>query len=385
MNYKLLYQKSLLALGKTLHFGAHSHHLWPDCVQEAQNQYVKDAYRWADEKWGEAIAPVEKECKQLLAQHLELSDPNQICFAPNVHTLFFRLVSCFDLRKTLNILSTDSEFYSFSRQALRLSEYDNITVDQVPTLPFLGLKARFLNQLREKDYDIVYISQVFFNSGLAIDFMEELAQSVTDKTMIVVDGYHAMGAIPTSLKKLENRIFYLAGGYKYLQSGEGVCFMTVPNTASHYRPLYTGWFAEFDSLDNHENTVSYAPDASRFLGATTDPSGIYRMHSVLKSWKEQKIDITAIHNFISSLQAYFINQLESQNIFGLNKMDLIHIQEGTTKFGHFLTFRTENAQQIQRQLRELDIITDCREDRLRFGFGMYHSTEDIDQLFERLT
>jgi selenocysteine lyase/cysteine desulfurase len=384
MSYKPLYKKSLAAMENTLHFAAHSHHLWPDCVQDAQNQYIEDAFRWADEKWSRAIAPIEQKCKELLAQHLQLSDSRQICFAPNVHTLFFRLISCFDLTKPLNILSTDSEFYSFSRQALRLSEYDNINIDQVATLPFQNLKSTFINQLNSKAYDMVYISQVFFNSGLVMDFIDEIVESADDQTMIVVDGYHGMGAIPTSLKKLENRIFYLAGGYKYLQSGEGACFMTVPKTADKYRPLYTGWFAEFDSLDQHENTVSYAPDASRFLGATTDPSGIYRMHSVLKLWHERRIDISTIHDHIVSLQRYFIRQLASTSIFGLAKKDLIHIQEGVQHIGHFLTFRTEKTQQIQNQLRELNIITDCREDRLRFGFGMYHSTEDIDQLFERL-
>lgn len=371
-------------MGDKLHFAAHSHHLWPDCLESAHNQYLQDSYRLADEKWGKAVSQIESDCKEKLARLLDLSDPNQICFAPNVHSLLFRLISCFDLRKPLRILSTDSEFYSFSRQALRLEEYDNISVNRVPVLPFSDFEEHFMEEAKSGKYQMIYISQVFFNSGLAIDFIDRLAHIAPAQTMVVIDGYHGCGAIPTSIKKTENRIFYLAGGYKYLQSGEGVCFMTVPASASQYRPLYTGWFAEFDSLDAHEEAVNYAPDARRFLGATTDPSGIYRMNAVLSNWEKEGITVSKIHQHIQSLQSYFIERLKTQDIFGLTKSDLIHKQEGTASIGHFLTFRTEKALEIHQKLRVQNILTDCREDRLRFGFGVYHDMEAINNLFEKL-
>ncbi|PIB33935.1 hypothetical protein BFP72_00050 [Reichenbachiella sp. 5M10] len=384
MDFKPLYRQSLTALGSKLHFAAHSHHLWPDCVAQAQNQYVQDAFTYADEKWGAAIAPLEQSVKQYIATHLQLNDPNQICFGPNIHTLFFRLVSCFDLRAPLKILSTDSEFYSFSRQAQRLSEYDNIHVTKINVLPMVDFKNRLLEEVQTGSYQMIYLSQVFFNSGLAVDFLDELANITSAETMIVIDGYHAFGAIPTNLTRIQDRVFYLAGGYKYLQSGEGICFMTVPRSANTYRPLYTGWFAEFDSLDDHQSTVSYAPNASRFLGATTDPSGLYRMHAVWTSWNQQGIHIPNIHQHVMELQKHFLMLLSQKKLHGLSIDDLLHVQQNWEFYGHFLTFQTSKAKQIQALLREKDIITDCREDRLRFGFGMYHSIADISSLFERL-
>ena len=44
------------------------------------------------------------------------------------------------------------------------------------------------------------------------------------ETLVVIDGYHGFCAVPTSLRAIEDRAFYLAGGYKYAMSGEGVCF-----------------------------------------------------------------------------------------------------------------------------------------------------------------
>ncbi|MBU2915156.1 aminotransferase class V-fold PLP-dependent enzyme [Reichenbachiella agariperforans] len=384
MNYKHLYSKSLDAMGAKLHFASHSHHLWPDCVMAAQNQYILDAFTWADEKWSKAVAPLESKLQTQLADLLSIDSPNQICFAPNVHTLFFRLVSCFDLTAPLRILTTDSEFYSFSRQAQRLGEYEHIDITEIPTLSFASFKERILAAIQNRQYNMIYISQVFFNSGLAVLFLGEIIEACPEETMIVVDGYHGFGAIPTDLSLYQDRIFYLAGGYKYLQSGEGVCFMTVPRSANQYRPLYTGWFAEFDSLDQHERSVNYAPDARRFLGATTDPSGLYRMHSVLNLWQEHQLSVSQIHAYVQQLQEHFLSKVTQQGLFGLSTDALIHVQEKSASYGHFLTFRTPDALSIQNKLRQLDIITDSREDRLRFGFGLYQETSDIDQLFQRI-
>ncbi|KAA9130214.1 hypothetical protein F3N42_13475 [Marinihelvus fidelis] len=367
-----------------LHFAAHSHHLWPDRVGEAQSDCIDAAFCWADEKWERAINPVEEETRSLLAYMLGLSDPNRIAFAPNTHSLFFRLVSCFDLRRPLRILSTDSEFYSFSRQALRLEEYDNIHVDRVPTLPFRDFGKRFLDRASEGGWDMIYVSQVFFNSGLAIDFMEQLAGQAPADSLVVIDGYHGCGALPTNLGAIEDRVIYLAGGYKYLQSGEGACFMTVPAAADTLRPLYTGWFAEFDALDAHEDAVNYAPDGRRFLGATFDPSGIFRLNGVLSLWRDEGIDVPLIHAHVRDLQRHFMACVDERGLFGLGLEDLLHVQQGTGSFGHFLTFRTADALSHRKRLRQLGVITDSREDRLRFGFGLYHDVEDIDRLFARL-
>src|SRR5438132_1553371 len=49
-----------------------------------------------------------------------------------------------------------------------------------------------------------------------------------------------------------------------------------------------------------------------------------------------------------------------------------------TDRGHFLTFEMENAQAIHNQLARANIITDVRGRRLRFGFGCYHTAEEIE-------
>ena len=52
--------------------------------------------------------------------------------------------------------------------------------------------------------------------------------------------------------------------------------------------------------------------------------------------------------------------------------------------GRFLAFRTPQAGEIVEKLRKKNIITDSRSDRLRIGFGIYHTKDDAVRLAEAL-
>ena len=54
------------------------------------------------------------------------------------------------------------------------------------------------------------------------------------------------------------------GGYKYCQLGEGNAFLRVPPEC-RLRPVLTGWFSEFESLEQIETggAVAYGAGRSR--------------------------------------------------------------------------------------------------------------------------
>jgi selenocysteine lyase/cysteine desulfurase len=52
--------------------------------------------------------------------------------------------------------------------------------------------------------------------------------------------------------------------------------------------------------------------------------------------------------------------------------------------GNFLTFADADAAAWHRRLHEARIVTDVRGERLRLGFGLYHTASDVDRLVERL-
>ncbi len=375
MSYKKLFSKALSVNPHRLHFAAHSHHLWPDVTEDAQTQYWKDSITLADHKWHKIFSDLIPENQHYIATHLNLSDPENIAFAPNTHELINRILSC--LPETPKILTTDSEFYSFSRQITRLEEDGQVRVTRIPTQPFETFLQRFRQAMTE-NHDLVFFSHVFFNSGYAIPDLQAMVDAVPRvETFIVIDGYHGFMAVPTDLSAIQTRAFYLAGGYKYAMSGEGCCFLHCPPGYGP-RPRNTGWFADIGALENmDENKVAYATDGYRFWGATFDPSGLYRMNAVMKMLAQEKITGIDIHDHVLSLQDYFLKHMKKTP-------GALITQPQTKQRGHFLTFETDQAETICKELQEQGVVTDHRATRLRFGFGLYHDRDDVDRLVTKL-
>jgi kynureninase len=341
-----------------------------------------DAAARADEKWEIVLGEQIPHAQDAIAHVLRLQDPKNIAFAPNTHEFIVRLLSC--LPEKPRILTTDSEFHSFSRQTARLEE-EGAEVERIAVEPFETFTERFVQAAKSEHWDLVFLSQVFFNSGhrLTEEQLTAIAGSVKDPTILVIDGYHAFMAAPVDFSKLGHRAFYLAGGYKYAQAGEGVCFMAVPPGCS-LRPRNTGWFADFAALENGiTKPVGYGAGGWRFWGSTFDPAGLYRWNAVT-AWR-RSLDLTVeksdVH--VRGLQTAFLRRLAEKprgpfTVEALVSTDL-------TRLGHFLTFRLPHAPAVSKRLSaELGVLTDARGDRLRFGFGLYHDETDIDELFRRL-
>lgn len=363
-----------------LHFAAHSHHPWPDVTREAQLQAWDDAARLMDDKWEHILGPVLDEFRTHVVGHLSLPDPSTIAVAPNTHEFLKRILSCFPSGKPIRILSSDGEFHSFSRQIARLEEDNAVAVTRVPVEPFMTFEDRFLLASREGDHDLVFVSQVFFNSGFAAD-VRKLAEAAGDRAVIVIDGYHGFMARPTDLSTIADRAFYVAGGYKYAMAGEGACFMHCPRGWGP-RPRDTGWYAAFGHLMSAQSgQVGYSEDGWRFMGATFDPSGLYRFNAVMRWLAHEGITPATIHAHAKALQQSFLQRVATSALF--QHASLV-VPADEVRRGNFLTFETPEAQTLYRDLQELRVVTDVRGHRLRLGFGIYQTAEEVDDLVRRI-
>lgn len=384
---KELYSHFLRHLNGQLHFAAHSHHFWPDVTREAQLASWDDAARFNDSKWEHIFSHVVPRVQHHIAQILQLKLPDMIALAPNTHELFTRLFSELLLKNELRLLTTDSEFHSFGRQLQRYREaYPHLKVTVVKTQAVLENHDAFVEHFAHlcQGQDVVFISQVFFNSGHALsvnDFKKMLAHC-SKETVFVIDGYHGFAALPTDLSELEGRVFYLGGGYKYAQGGEGVGFMVVPK--GEWRPVVTGWFAEFSELSSaKQGQVGYAKNGMSFWGATVDPSGWYRFVAAWDELTKLGYSIERIHHQVRSLQTKFLSKTHPllAALKPLFTADLSHQ-------GHFLTYEAESTQkalELRQELSRRGVIIDTRAERLRFGFGLYQDSTDVEELTRRLT
>ncbi|MDX6768131.1 MAG: aminotransferase class V-fold PLP-dependent enzyme [Elusimicrobiota bacterium] len=384
MSHKAHYGRFLSWLGERLHFAAHSHHPWPDLTRDAHLAAWDDAAALRDDKWKVVFAKVVPEAQRWIAETLRLPDPEAIAFAPNTHEFVARLLSCLPQDRPPRVLTTDSEFHSFARQLARLEE-DGAKVERVPVEPFHSFVPRFRAAAGKGGHDLVYFSQCFFNSGLRLsdDGLAELSQAAPSPALVVIDGYHGFMAAPTDLSKACGRAFYLAGGYKYAQAGEGACFMVVPPGSSQ-RPRDTGWFADFAALEGEIRApVGYGEGGRRFWGATFDPSGLYRLNAVMRWRAETGLTVEKSDSHARTLQRRFLTKLSERPRGPLSKEALVSAD--LSQVGHFLTFRVPGAPALcERLARDCRVLADARADRLRFGFGLYQDGADVDELFRRL-
>jgi selenocysteine lyase/cysteine desulfurase len=313
-------------------------------------------------------------CEQAhVARLVGTEQPQQVVFGASTHELLLRVLSC--CSPPLRILTTDSEFHSAARQFQRLEEAGLAQLTRIAAEPFASFPERFASAARTP-CDLVFLSHVFFNSGYVVPDLEAIVAEVADPaSFVVVDGYHAFLALPVDLSRLCQRVFYLAGGYKYAMSGEGACFLHAPDGYGP-RPVDTGWFAGFGALEGAaEQRVPYPSDASRFAGATLAPDGIYRFAAVMKLLAEQGVDANAVHERVRALQELFLERLSTP---ALPREQLL--VPGAR--ANFLTWRTPDAARLQQRLAALGIVSDHRGDRLRLGFGLYHDPGDIEAMAE---
>ena len=141
--YKKYYSQLLTANPQIQHYICHTHHYWPDVAKVAPLQDQKEAAKDAVK-----IKSVQK----LIAEVLNLSRPEKIIFAPDIHELVNKLLTGLESKKTISILTTDSEFYNFDFQ-----------VEKVTTHPFDDFESRFIKKISANHYDMIFLSQVFFS------------------------------------------------------------------------------------------------------------------------------------------------------------------------------------------------------------------------------
>ena len=375
MSFKHLFSRSLQA--ERLHMAAHSHHLWPDASREGQLQAWDDAARLADRKWDRVMGEVWPEAQRNVAAELGSQSPQSIVFASNTHELLVRLLSAMDQRP-VKILSTDGEFHSFRRQVARWRESGQVVLDVVPTEPFDDFPDRFAQAAIAGDYDLIFASQVFFQSGQVFERVFDLAPlTAPNGTWLVVDGYHGFMALPGALGKAADQAFYVAGGYKYAMAGEGVAFMHAPPGYGE-RPAVTGWYAEFGQLTGPPGGVGYTQDAGRFLGATFDPSALYRLNAVFRMLREEGLDTEKVSAHVHALQDDLLGRIGEGAAGRLRSASLLNPPDGGPR-ARFLAFRHPQAALWASMLGEAGVVVDVRGHVLRVGLGLYHDTADLER------
>jgi kynureninase len=359
----------------------HSHQAWPDVALDGQLAAFTDAATAVDRKWDLAFAKADRVRAGFRAL---LDDPGaDIALAGSTHDLVIRFLSSVDLPRRPRLVTTDGEFHTLRRQLARLAE-EGVEVVRVPTAPVGTLTERLAAAIDGRTAAVLVSAVLFETSRIVPDLGSLAAACERGGVELLVDAYHALGVVPMSVRAQGlGSAWVIGGGYKYLQLGEGNCFLRLPPHAATLRPVVTGWFAEFvDLTEKASGRVGYAPGGDRFAGATYDPTSHYRAASVF--------DFFAGHG----LEPAFLREV-SQHQTGLlaSLFDALDAPPGVitrdrsaprSAYGGFVALESPRAGELQKELAERGVLTDSRGNYLRFGPAPYLSDEQLEKAIATL-
>lgn len=353
----------------------HSHQAWPDAGFAAQQEAWLDAARLVDDKWPAAFAKVERVARGFAA--LLEDTAGDVTLGANTHELVVRFLSALPLRERPRLLTTDGEFHTIRRQLDRLAEEGVVEVVKAPACPVDGIAESLAAQVDDRTAAVL-VSAVLFERGLLVPGLNWLAAACERHgAALLVDAYHALGAVPFPLRPLGlDGAFVVGGGYKYLQLGEGNCFLRTPPGCA-LRPVLTGWFAEFGELAAAKTpgAVRYGKGAARFAGATFDPTSAYRGAAVLDFFAAQGLTPA----FLREVSRHQVGLL----IDTFRELDLdprvVRLLDDVPADGRggFLALAAPEAGRLCAALKQRGVITDSRGATLRFGPAPYLSDEQL--------
>ncbi len=362
-------------------FSSHSHQAWPDCAELGLLEAFADAALHIDDKWSKAFEKTE-----VLRQYLRnwYDDPTgRYCLASNTHQLIVSWLSSLPLKQKPRIVTSDGEFHSLHRQLHRL-EAEGVEVVWVSTFPLDTFAERFSRELDENTAAAA-LSRVFFGNSMINRELNLIAQAARDKGVpMLVDDYHGTHVSPLSLRDegLED-CFLVTGGYKYLQWGEGNCFLRFPNDCE-FEPVITGWYSSFSTLDGARDNQStqYDNNDQRFAGATYDPSSQYRAARVVEFFEKQNLDKKTLEENYRAQIRYLHAGIGDMNL-DKRVLDFAHSENLDNNAG-FLALTSPHAQALQAALSNKGVMSDSRGNTLRLGPAPFTQSQQIDQMLERL-
>jgi kynureninase len=224
---------------------------------------------------------------------------------------------------------------------------------------------------------------LFKNARIVRGLDRVAAEARKHGTELLIDAYHAIGAMPFDVAEQQlDAAFIVGGGYKYCQLGEGNCFLRVP-PGCRLRPVATGWFAEFDQLERATpGQVRYpAGGAQRFSGSTYDPTSHYRAAAVFDFFRGEGLDAELLRTVSQHQLGVLREAFDALDVdAGVIRREQVAIEE----LGGFLTLTSPHAASLQRALRERGVLCDARDDSLRLGPAPYLSDRQLRDALDAL-
>ncbi len=282
--------------------------------------------------------------------------------------------------KRNKIIMTDHDFPSAIYAVSKMAKFMDWELVVVKSNGQPGLDANDMIKKIDEETLFVATSHVYFKSAYVQDISRMAASARQVGALTLIDGYHAPGALPVDVKKLEVD-FYLGGCLKWLCGGPGNAFLYVrPELASELKPQLTGWFAHKNPFLVAER-MEYAQSSYRFMSGTPPVPCLYTALAGLDIIK--KIGISQIREK-SLHQTELVIKKAKERGFRLFTPEESNLRGGAVSVSLPQAFPVKQA--LEKRGIKVDYRKggDKKPDVIRVGPHFYTKDEEIETLFREI-
>ncbi|HZU12602.1 MAG TPA: aminotransferase class V-fold PLP-dependent enzyme [Chloroflexota bacterium] len=230
-------------------------------VQNALRQYAEDWSQYGAPAWWLRWLPQLEAAKERFARLIG-ADVDEVTISHSVSSALSSVASTFDYSDRSEVVCADLDFPTIPYQWLA-KRRDGVRVRFVSSPDRIAVPEAAYQQAVGRNTAAIATSHVFYATG-AIQPVRRLAEIAHDAgARIIVDGYHAVGAIPVNVKDLDVD-FYIGGTLKWLLGGPGLTFIYVRRELiAELQPTISGWFASADQFAFDAEHLEWPDTADR--------------------------------------------------------------------------------------------------------------------------
>lgn len=366
------YRSLFPVLSEHVHLASCSQGAIAQAVSQAIEEYHNSLLS-SGTNWKQAILKLEA-TREKFAELIN-AEPDEIAILTSFSDVLSAVATCLPYHHTKSrIVLTDIDFSTVGHVWYAQEQY-GANISLIRSLDGVLPLEQYEKEVTERTL-LTCISHVSYYNGYTQN-LKEIADIVHKKgSLLFVDAYQSAGHIPINVKEMNIDILS-TGTRKYMLGIPGVAFLYIKKElAEQLKPRHTGWFGQENKTQFDIFNSTYAPGARRFETGTPSFISVYAAYEALNLLLD--VGTNHIHSYLKKLNG-FTRECGLQSGLQINSPLATEGTSGIT------SFYMDNAAEVEKRLREKNILVSARNDVIRIAPHFYNTKDEVEYAITELS